>query len=439
MNFIKYISVFFISFTLVSSSPASLKNKRAIIYPDLSPAASQAFRIVEDILHTQQTYEIAEPEDTIKHIKITAVGDLMVHTWQLNDAYDKETGEYDFSNDFEMVYDYLAPSDYTIGNLETVFAGAEIGYSDFPMFNTPDSFGYALKEAGFDLLTTANNHSMDKKEAGLLRTLDVLDTLEIAHVGTYRSFEESESFQITDINGIKTAFLSYTYGTNGIPVPKGKEYLINIISEEKIISDLKKVKELEPDLIIVMPHMGNEYETYTKQIFKNWADLMINNGADIVIASHPHVLQPMEIKEITEADGSQRNAFVIYSMGNFISSQRTEPRDYSMILNLSISQKDTEKPVIEKVSFIPTWVQFKNQQGMDYVRVLSVYDALSQYSEGIENNLRPKDITRLKRVHEEITKIYFGESISLEDMENEYTFYEKSTEYEPSGEKEYGN
>ena len=141
----------------------------------------------------QKIYE----ENQIKEFRLTAVGDLMVHTWQLNDAYNKETGEYDFSNDFEMVEKYLKPSDYTVGNLETVFGGKEIGYSDYPMFNTPDTFGTAIKEAGFDLLTTANNHSLDKREAGLLRTLDVLDELGMEHIGTYRSQEERDKYIIT--------------------------------------------------------------------------------------------------------------------------------------------------------------------------------------------------------------------------------------------------
>lgn len=362
--------------------------------------------------------------DEIKRVKLSAVGDLMVHTWQMNDAYVKETGEYDFSNDFEVIKKYLDRSDYRVGNLETVFGGKEIGYSDFPMFNTPDSFGAAIKEAGFDLLITANNHSMDKKEAGLLRTLDVLDSLGIEHVGTYRSEEERNKYKIVEVKGLKLAFLSYTYGTNGIPVPKGKDYLINILNEDLILKDLEEVKKLEPDMIILMPHMGNEYELYPKEVFKRWIGLMVDNGADIVLASHPHVLQPMEIKEVTEKDGSKREAFIIYSLGNFISSQRTEPRDQSIVLNIEISKLNENKAIIEKVSFIPTWVQFKDLSGRDYVRVLPVYDALKDYENGITHNLRPKDIERLKRVHASVTGIYLEKGVSLEEMKPEYIYYE---------------
>ena len=366
-----------------------------------------------------------EPEIIITTATISAVGDLMVHTWQMRDAYDKETGEYDFSNDFEMITKYLEPSDFRIGNLETVFGGKDIGYSDFPMFNTPDSFGQAIKEAGFDLLTTANNHSLDKKEAGLLRTLDILDELGIDHVGTYRSQEERDNFVIKNINGINVAFLSYTYGTNGLPVPQGKDYLINLMNRDLIRADLEAVKALESDVIIVMPHMGNEYELAPKQVFIDWIDHMVECGADIVLASHPHVLQPMEIRDHVNENGESRKVFVAYSLGNFISSQRTVPRDTGIIVNITLSKTGDEQAQIDMVEYIPTWVQFTNQSGQDYVRVLGVADALNQYESGVENQLRPKDITRLRAVHKWVTDIYVEEGVPLEEMKEIYTFYER--------------
>ena len=366
-----------------------------------------------------------EPEIITTTATISAVGDLMVHTWQMRDAYDKESGEYDFTNDFEMITKYLDQADFRIGNLETVFAGADIGYSDFPMFNTPDTFGQAIAEAGFDLLTTTNNHSLDKKEAGLLRTLDILDGFGIDHVGTYRSQEDRDSFTIKEINGINVAFLSYTYGTNGLPVPKGKDYLINIMNRDLIRADLEAVKALNPDVIIVMPHMGNEYELKPRQIFIDWIDHMFECGADIVLASHPHVLQPMEVKDYTDANGESRKVFVAYSLGNFISSQRTHPRDTGIIVNITLSKTGDERAEIDMVEYIPTWVQFTNQSGMDYVRVLGIKDVLDQYENGIENQLRPKDITRLKTMHKWITDIYVEGGVPLEEMQEIYTFYER--------------
>ena len=376
-------------------------------------------------LQIAEEEEEPEPEIITTTATISAVGDLMVHTWQMRDAYDKETGEYDFSNDFEMITKYLETSDFRIGNLETVFGGAEIGYSDFPMFNTPDSFGQAIKEAGFDLLTTANNHSLDKKEAGLLRTLDILDEFGIDHMGTYRSQQERDSFVIKDINGIRTAFLSYTYGTNGLPVPAGKDYLINLMNRDLIRADLEAVKALEPDVIIVMPHMGNEYELKPKQVFIDWIDFMIECGADIVLASHPHVLQPMEVKEHIDENGDSRKVFVAYSLGNFISSQRTQPRDVGIIVNITLAKTGDERAEIDMVEYIPTWVQFTNQAGQDYVRVLGVADALNQYGEGIENQLRPKDITRLKAVHKWVTDIYTEGGVPEDEMKEIYTFYKR--------------
>lgn len=356
----------------------------------------------------------------VSDVKISVVGDLMVHSWQYNEAYDPSTGEYDFIHNFTDVKKYFADSDLVIGNLETTFAGKEIGYSDYPCFNTPDAFGDAIKDAGFNFLTTANNHCMDKHKDGLLRTLDVLDGLGIDHTGTFRSQEERDNIFIRDYNGIKIAILSYTYGTNGINVPD--DYLVNLMDEDLIKSDLKRARELNPDIIIVLPHMGNEYETYPKQVFQDWADMMFEGGADIILASHPHVLQPMEYKTIVDENGEEREGFIIYSLGNFISSQTTPPRNAGVILNIELEKVDDEKPEIKQVSFIPTWTQFRNGKGEDDFVVRSVYEMLTLPEEEQTALLRKKDIARLKDIHSETTKMLLGEDIPLEDIQDEYVF-----------------
>ncbi len=336
--------------------------------------------------------------------KFTVVGDIMLHQWQMDFAYDKGTKTYDFYKSFDAIDKYLKDADYTIGNLETVFAGNERGFSDFPMFNALDEFGKGIKDAGFDFLTTANNHSNDKGTKGILRTIEVLDELGIDHVGTYKSAEERDKVFIKEINGMKFAFLSFTYGTNGLPLEKGKPYLANIMSESLIQSDIARAKLENPDFIVVMPHMGNEYELYPKQVFKNWIQLMCDAGADIVLASHPHVLQPIET--MTASDG--RECFVIYSLGNFISSQRTTPRDAGVILELNFEKKYSEKAVLKEFDVIPTWVKFKNKSGAYDIRVLPVVETLEQIENG-ENDLRPNDVKRLKNVLGEAKKIYPSE------------------------------
>ncbi len=353
---------------------------------------------------------------------LTFTGDIMCHSYQYNEAYDSATGTYDFSHNFTDMKKYFDEADLVIGNLETVFAGEDVGISDYPCFNSPDSFADAIKDAGFDVLTTANNHSMDKRMSGALRTLDILDERGIDHIGTYRSAEERENILIKDVNGMKIAFLSYTYGTNGIPVPE--DWLVNRLDEELIKSDISRAKALDPDIIIVLPHMGNEYEEYVRDTFKNWANIMLNAGADIVVASHPHVLQPMETVEITEEDGSTRTGFVMYSMGNFISSQTTPPRNASILLNIELEKKGTDDAYIKKVSFVPIWTQFQNAQWQNHFVVRSVYEMLTLPEDQLINTVRSKDIPRLKEIHSETTKMLLNTDIPLENIQDEYVFYE---------------
>lgn len=356
------------------------------------------------------------------NVKLTFTGDIMCHSYQYNEAYDPSTGQYDFMHNFADMKKYFDKADFVIGNLETVFAGADIGISDYPCFNSPDSFADAIKDAGFDLLTTANNHCMDKRMSGALRTLDVLDGLDIDHVGTYRSAEARNEIYIKEINGMKIAFLSYTYGTNGIRVPE--EWLVNLMDEELIKNDIKKAKELGPDLIIVMPHMGNEYEEYVRDVFKNWAHMMLEAGADIVVASHPHILQPMETVEISNGDGSIRTGFIMYSMGNFISSQTTPPRNASILLNIELEKTGNDDAFIKKVSFVPIWTQFQNANWENHFVVRSVYEMLTLSQDQLNATVRSKDIPRLKEIHYQTTKTLLDRDIPLEDIQDEYIFYE---------------
>ena len=368
--------------------------------------------------------EIQEPEPVIHTALVNFTGDLMCHSYQYEESYNSETGEYEFDHNFAAVKKYFDSADYTVGNLETVLGGEEIGARDYPCFNTPDSFASAAKDAGFDFFTTANNHCVDQGTSSLIRTLDVLDSLGIKHTGTSRSQEECDNIEITEINGIKFVFLSYTYGTNGMPFEN--DYNVNLMEEEAIVSDIKKAKSLEPDFVVVMPHMGNEYELYANTHQKNWADLMFNAGADIIVASHPHVLQPMEMRTITNEDGSTRQGYIMYSMGNFISSQTTPPRNASIILNMSFKKIDDNPAEITKVSFVPIWTQFRNGSNVNDFVVRSVFDVLTDPDK--ETKYRSKDLSRVNDIHYETTSHLLNTDIPLEEIQDEYIFYQKADE-----------
>lgn len=369
---------------------------------------------------SKQNYSVSTGEalPIVREAKLAVVGDIMVHDYQYQEAYNPSMGTFDFMHNFQDVKKYFDGYDLVLGNLESTFGGTGRSYSSYPCFNTPDEFLDAVKDAGFDILTTANNHCMDTGKAGLIRTLDKLDEAGIAHMGTYRSAEDRDKILYQNVNGINFAFLSYTYGTNGIAVPDA--YLVNLIDEDQMVADIKKARE-RADVVVVMPHMGNEYETFPKEVFQKWADLMFLSGADIILASHPHVLQRMEYRKVDHGDG-EHDGFIIYSLGNFISSQTTPPRNASIILHLTIEQLGDEPPNVKKVSFVPVWTQFRNAQDKNHFVVRSVYEMMTLDHNKKDQLIRRKDQKRLAEVHDETASFLLDRKIPISEIQEEYVF-----------------
>lgn len=306
-------------------------------------------------------------------IKITSIGDIMCHNTQYNDAYNKSTGIYDFSYVFSDIQQYINSADIAIGNLETTFAGKERGYSSYPQFNTPEQLATNLKNLGIDVVSTANNHCMDSKYSGLVSTLNYLDETGISHMGTNRSLEEQRNILVKDVNGIKIAFLSFTYGTNGIPIPKDSSYAVNLINTDFILEQIELAKEQKPDLICASMHWGVEYQTKQNSEQEKLAELLFENGVDIIFGSHPHVLQPMEKKTITLDDGTVKDVFVIYSLGNFMSGQTKTNTKNSIILNLYITKNgETESISIDKVDYIPIYMYRQNNNTTQRYKILEM-------------------------------------------------------------------
>ena len=333
-----------------------------------------------EITNTIQPEPEKEPDITIS---LSVVGDIMCHNTQYYDAYDSSTKTYDFSYVFDDVADKLRNADLTIGNIETTFAGADRGYSSYPTFNTPDALAVNLRALGFDVLSTSNNHSLDKGYSGLTRTIEILDQNEISHMGTYSSEEASKEILIKDVKGIKMAFLAYTYGTNGIPVPKGKEYCINLIDKDKIKSDIQKAKDLGAELIAVNMHWGEEYRLKPTKEQKSLADFLFENGVDLILGSHAHVLEPMEKRTITLEDGTTKDGFVIYSLGNFVSGQTKDYTFISIILKLEITKHSEEgKFTIDKIEYTPTYVDRKNTTSNKKFKIWDIKKSIAAYESG---------------------------------------------------------
>jgi len=315
------------------------------------------------------TKPLDEPRLTAR-VTIAAIGDIMVHGAQLKAAWDDGSQNYDFEPVFSQVKDFLSAVDLTIGNLETTLPGREDLYSGYPQFGAPDALAAAIKGAGVDILNTANNHACDKGKQGLVRTIKVLDEHGLLHVGTYqdKAAYETQRILFVERNQIKIAVLGYTYGLNNIAIPEGT--YIGIIDQQQMAEDIKLARAQNPDFIICLLHWSTEYQRYPDDAQKKLLAFLFSEGVDVVLGSHPHVLQPFELLSVTDKYGATRPRLVIYSLGNFVSNQRDRYRDGGVILNFTlqkINAPDKGKTLnITDVHYTPTWVYvqhatFKNQ------------------------------------------------------------------------------
>lgn len=205
-----------------------------------------------------ETKSFPTKADSTITITLSVVGDIMCHAPQFEYARVSKDS-FDFNPVFRYVAKNLSESDFTFGNLETVTAGKEAKYSGYPMFNSPSALLDALKNAGFDLLITSNNHSLDRGESGIRKTINELKSRDINYTGTHLSQADRDSIRVFNIKNISIAFLAYSYGTNGNPIPIGKSYLINLIDLNLIKEDISRAKKLKPDLVLVYFHFGEEY------------------------------------------------------------------------------------------------------------------------------------------------------------------------------------
>lgn len=306
----------------------------------------------------------------------------MCHSTNFKDVYNQETNSYDFSNVFSEVKDYLINADLTVGNLETTFAGADSGYSGYPTFNTPEILAQNLVDIGFDVVSTANNHSLDKRYIGLERTIKELDKVNLSHTGTYISKEAQDKIITKNIKGINFAFLSFTYGTNGIPVPAGKEFCVNLIDKNLILDQIAKAKELNPDIICVFMHWGDEYKLQENKTQQELANFLFENDVDIILGSHPHVLESMEKRTITKEDGTTKDGFLIYSLGNFMSGQVIEDTRNSIILQLQITKHPDNTISIDSYNYIPIYMYDKGTEVGNKYKILDVNKLINLYENG---------------------------------------------------------
>ncbi|MCR8641728.1 CapA family protein [Paenibacillus sp. N1-5-1-14] len=297
------------------------------------------------------------PARTTSKITLGAVGDVLLHQSIYSEAK-KETG-YDFDHIFEQVKPYLQKPDLTFANSESLIAGEAYGISSYPRFNSPIELGHTLQAVGVDIVTMANNHMLDKGEAGLIAAMSNWKTIGIERVGAYESVEDRSRVRVLSANGIKVAFVGYTYGMNGLQLPVDKSFMLGTLDKEIMKAEIQQAQK-EADAVVVSLHFGNEYDILPNDFQKEWAKYAVDQGADIILGHHTHVLQPVEW--MTREDGSR--AFVIYSLGNFLAAQElNEPRRYiGGILNVDIELvKEGDKKTLQVTNptFLPTYVDHR--------------------------------------------------------------------------------
>ncbi|WP_461391141.1 CapA family protein [Desulfosporosinus fructosivorans] len=334
-----------------------------------------------------------------ENITLIAVGDILMHNTQIWSG-EQNDDSYNFNSFFTPVESLIKAGDYASTDFEAPMAGPDSGYTGYPLFNSPDAMADAFKNAGFDLVVTANNHILDRGYKGALRTLEVLRKSSLDTTGCFSSPEAQNSPLIKNIRGVKVGYIAYTYGTNGISIPLDAPYLVNILNADKVLADIRKLRP-QVDILVLVLHWGEEDRLQPTDQQKEFAHKFLEAGADVILGSHPHVLEPMQVLNI-----AGKNKFVFYSMGNFISAQNGLERNSGIVLNLKFHKNFGSKiTTLTEVSYVPTYAHsYKSNDKLQY-RVVPIVDTIQKIKDGTEPFLTTQDLPTLEQVFDQTSEI----------------------------------
>ena len=294
-------------------------------------------------------------QDSISKLDLLFIGDVMGHKPQIKSAEIVKNKQYNYDPCFQYVKPIIEKADLAIANLEVTLPG-EPPYYGYPSFRSPDELAEALRNAGFDILVTANNHSNDAGKKGVINTITTAQKNGFYQTGTFKNIEDRELFYplIVYKNDFKIAFLNYTYGTNSIKTQPPT--FVNYIDEEQMEKDMQVAHELQPDAIIVIMHWGKEYKLIENKAQNKITKKIFDWGADLVIGMHPHVVQPIREMEIVQPDSTIKKTLVTYSLGNFISNQTKLNTDGGLMFEVSLLKNNTTgKVTLGTHHYIPIW------------------------------------------------------------------------------------
>ena len=283
-------------------------------------------------------------------ISLLFIGDIMGHDEQIWSAENRETHEFNYDDVFRFIKPVLTEADIAIANFEVTLAGPP--YMGYPQFSSPADLAVACKNAGIDYLVTANNHAADRGKTGIISTINKLDSIGIPHTGTFLNSACRDSLTPLMIhrNGVSIALLNYTFSTNGIKVPE--PVIVNMLDKELITNDVNKAKNKKADIIVLFLHWGTEYDTIPAKTQTDLAEYFQSLGVDMVIGSHPHVLQKMVWYKNA---GNMKDRLVVYSLGNFVSNQRKPKTDGGSMVRVELT-KNGDKYIISNAGYYLTWV-----------------------------------------------------------------------------------
>lgn len=348
---------------------------------DLSEEYCSTENVVTEDHSEEGTVETAASGETVAsqkespEITIKMVGDILLHD-RVAQYAKQEDGIYCFDVIFDGLEEEIKEADLAIVNQEVIIAGEEYGVSGYPCFNAPFELGDALVDAGFDVICHGTNHALDKGKKGLLSCIDFWKTEypEIAVLGIYETAEERNEIYIFEQDGIRVAVLNYTYGTNGIALPGDMPYAVNLLEENQVVADIEKAEEMA-DFTIVCPHWGTEYvlEETTEQ--RRWAQIFLEHGVDLVLGTHPHVIEPVEILQ-DEATGHEM--LVYYSLGNFVNWTSSEGKGIANrmvggMADVTIGFAETGEVVVKDYSVTAVVTHLESEINGVYTTRLSDY------------------------------------------------------------------
>ena len=395
-NKLKYLYI--ISFVLFACC-ACAKNKENISEPENEPIVEYVEKSYVDVIVEEP---FIEPE-----VDLLMVGDILLHD-NVQNSGKLSDGTYNYDHLFENVITDIQAADLAIANQEVILGGTDLGLSGYPAFNGPFEVGDALVNAGFDVILHATNHTLDRGKKALLNCLDFWETNhpEVAVLGAFDSQEDYDnSIYVYEEDGLKIAILNYTYGTNGIPSPSDMPFAVARLEEEKVISDLQKAESLA-DFTVVCPHWGTEYQHKQSAEQEKWAALFLEYGANLVIGTHPHYIQPVEM--LTDEAGKQM--LVYYSLGNFINSTNengrgTADRMVGAMAQVTIAKNESGEAYIKDYGVEPLVTQL-----LYGIQEITTYK-LSDYTEELasQNEISKKDSVFNLTFCQELCEDVFGD------------------------------